>query len=186
MFGVDSAELFIIILVAVVVIGPKDLPRVLRTIGEWVGRARGMANQFRSGLDEMVRDTEIADLEEKWQRQNDAVMRAHPNPKPSTHEPDWGVERPAPTPPFEGQPVALGKAARLAPAPPPEASPPPVGDTAPPLERWPPRPQAQPSVLPDDAPPANGNAGVPLDKRPVEAVARPRRAPRAQPVVDAP
>ena len=45
MFGIDSGELLIIALVALVVIGPKDLPRVMHTVGSWVGRARGMARQ---------------------------------------------------------------------------------------------------------------------------------------------
>jgi sec-independent protein translocase protein TatB len=96
MFGVDSSELLLIILVAVVVIGPKDLPRVMRTVGKWVGKARGMANQFRTGVDQMVRDSEIAELEQKWREQNEAVMRAHPNAPPVS---DWGVPTPPPTAP---------------------------------------------------------------------------------------
>ena len=43
MFGIDSSELMVIALVALVVIGPKDLPRVMRTVGHWVGQARGMS-----------------------------------------------------------------------------------------------------------------------------------------------
>ncbi|HZG45472.1 MAG TPA: Sec-independent protein translocase protein TatB [Allosphingosinicella sp.] len=103
MFGVDSSELLIIVLVAVVIIGPKDLPRVLRTVGQWVGKARGMANQFRSGVDQMMRETEIAELEQKWREQNEAIMRAHPEaPEVS----DWGL----PTPPGNA-PVSLDKPA---------------------------------------------------------------------------
>ena len=48
MFGIDSGELLIIAVVALVVIGPKDLPRVMRAIGNFVGKARGMARHFRS------------------------------------------------------------------------------------------------------------------------------------------
>lgn len=112
MFGVDSGELFIIVLVAVVVIGPKELPRVMRTVGQWVGRARSMANQFRSGVDQMVRDSEIADLEQKWREQNDAIMRANP----LTPDSGWGLP-PPPAPP----PVSLAK-----PAPPRADAEPPV------------------------------------------------------------
>lgn len=101
MFGVDSSEFLIIILVAAVVIGPKDLPRVLRTVGQWVGKARGMANQFRSGVDQMVRDSEIAELEQKWREQNEAIMKAHPMAPRDT---DWGVPEPA-----EPGPVSLDK-----------------------------------------------------------------------------
>lgn len=93
MFGVDSGELLLIVLVAVVVIGPKDLPRVMRTVGHWVGKARGMADQFRMGMDQMVRDSEIAELEKKWREQNDAIMKAHPM---APAEP--GVAPPAPPP----------------------------------------------------------------------------------------
>ena len=48
MFDIDSGELLIIAVVALVVIGPKDLPRVMRAVGHWVGQARGMARHFRS------------------------------------------------------------------------------------------------------------------------------------------
>lgn len=102
MFGVDSAELFLIILVAVMVIGPKDLPRVMRTVGQWIARARGMADQFRSGMDQMVRDSEIGDIEQKWREHNDAIMQAHPL---AGLNGDWGLmkptkaNRPAPEPP---------------------------------------------------------------------------------------
>jgi len=108
MFGVDSGELFIIILVAVVVIGPKELPRVMRTVGQWVGRARGMANQFRSGVDQMMRDSEIEELEKKWREQNDAIMRAHP----AVADSDWGLP---PQPPTSADPVPLEAGAGAAP-----------------------------------------------------------------------
>ncbi len=108
MFGVDSSELLLIVLIAVVVIGPKDLPRVMRTVGQWVGRARGMANQFRLGVDQMVRDSEVADLEKKWREQNEAIMRAHPfaSPPPPGPPPpsDWGLSRAA-----DATPVSLEK-----------------------------------------------------------------------------
>jgi sec-independent protein translocase protein TatB len=78
MFGVDSSELLIIAVVALVVIGPKDLPRVMRVVGQWVGRARGMARHFRSGIDEMIRQSELEELEKRWRDENDRIMKAHP------------------------------------------------------------------------------------------------------------
>src|SRR5437764_500072 len=78
MFGVDSSELLIIAVVALVVIGPKDLPRVMRVVGQWVGRARGMARHFRSGIDEMIRQSELEELEKRWSDENDRIMKAHP------------------------------------------------------------------------------------------------------------
>ena len=117
MFGVDSNELFIILLVAVVVIGPKELPRVMRTVGKWVGKARGMANQFRSGVDQMVRDSEIAELEQKWREQNEAIMKAHPMAPADT---DWGLPEPvAPVTLDKGEvtPPNLAKAPAVLPTP---------------------------------------------------------------------
>jgi sec-independent protein translocase protein TatB len=114
MFGVDSGELFIIILVAVVVIGPKDLPRVMRTVGHWAGKARGMANQFRSGVDEMMRESEIEELEKKWREQNEAIMRAHPA---VASDSDWGLPappEPAPEPSPQPSVVSLDKAEEAA------------------------------------------------------------------------
>ena len=78
MFDIASTELLLIMLIALVVIGPKDLPKVLRFVGNWVGKARGVMAQFRSGFDEMVRESELKEMEEKWKAQNDAIMRDHP------------------------------------------------------------------------------------------------------------
>jgi sec-independent protein translocase protein TatB len=95
MFGIDSTELLVIALVALVVIGPKDLPRVMRAVGHWVGRARGMASHFRAGVDNMIRESELADMEKKWKAENERIMREHPAaatpdekwPEPAADEP---------------------------------------------------------------------------------------------------
>ena len=82
MFDIASSEFLLVMLVALVVIGPKDLPRVLSAVGKWVGKARGVAAQFRSGFDDMVRESELADLEKKWKAENDRIMQVHP-PEPA-------------------------------------------------------------------------------------------------------
>lgn len=87
MFGIDSGELFIIAIVALVVIGPKDLPRVMRTIGNFVGKARGMATHFRAGVDNMIREAELQDMEKVWKENNERIMREAPPPADS----DWGT-----------------------------------------------------------------------------------------------
>ena len=94
MFGIDSGELLIIAVVALVVIGPKDLPRVMRGIGNFVGKARGMARHFRSGVDNMIRESELADMEKKWQADNERIMREHPL-LPEMDEPDGAEDWPA-------------------------------------------------------------------------------------------
>jgi sec-independent protein translocase protein TatB len=78
MFDVASSEFLLVVLVALIVIGPKDLPKVLRVVGKWVGKARGVAAQFRSGFDEMVRQSELEELEKKWKAENERIMREHP------------------------------------------------------------------------------------------------------------
>ena len=78
MFGVDSTEFLILAAVALVVIGPKDLPKLMRTIGYWVGRARGMARHFTSGIETMMREAELEEMEKKWREENERIMRLHP------------------------------------------------------------------------------------------------------------
>ncbi|WP_257549678.1 Sec-independent protein translocase protein TatB [Sphingopyxis sp. DBS4] len=78
MFDVAPTELLLVIVVALVVIGPKDLPKAMRFVGKWVGKARGMARHFRAGLDTMMREAELEELEKQWREQNDAIMREFP------------------------------------------------------------------------------------------------------------
>jgi sec-independent protein translocase protein TatB len=62
MFGIDGSEYLVIVIVALVVVGPKDLPKLLRTLGQWAGKARAMADQFRRSFDDMARQSELDDL----------------------------------------------------------------------------------------------------------------------------
>lgn len=78
MFGIDSSELLVIVIIAVIVIGPKDLPRALYKVGQIVGKAQGMARHFRTGIDAMVREVELEELEKKWAAQNKRIMDEHP------------------------------------------------------------------------------------------------------------
>ena len=78
MFDVGASELLMIVIVAVVVIGPKDMPMALRTAGRWIGKMRKISGHFRSGIDTMVREAELEEMERKWREQNEAIMRANP------------------------------------------------------------------------------------------------------------
>ena len=78
MFDVAPTELLLVVVVALVVIGPKDLPKAMRFVGKWMGKARGMARHFRAGLDTMMREAELEELEKQWREQNDAIMREFP------------------------------------------------------------------------------------------------------------
>jgi sec-independent protein translocase protein TatB len=65
MFGIDSPELLVIAIVALVVIGPKELPGMLRSWGKWMAQMRGMAAEFRGHVDEMVRQSELDDVKKQ-------------------------------------------------------------------------------------------------------------------------
>lgn len=77
MFDIAPSEFLLVALVALVVIGPKDLPKAMRVIGYWVGRARGVTRQFREGFDTMMREAELKELEEKWAAENARIMADH-------------------------------------------------------------------------------------------------------------
>jgi sec-independent protein translocase protein TatB len=87
MFGVDSSELAVVAILALIFIGPKDLPKVMRTVGYWVGRVRGMARHFTAGIENMVREAELEEMEKRWHEENERIMRSHP---PDAHYPEPG------------------------------------------------------------------------------------------------
>ena len=87
MFDVAPTELMLVALVALIVIGPKDLPKLMRTVGYWVGRARGVARHFRSGMDEMMRQAELEEMEKRWKAENERIMREHPAEPAASHDP---------------------------------------------------------------------------------------------------
>ncbi len=59
MFDIGWSEMAVILLVALVVIGPRDLPRVARTMGKWVAKGRAMAREFQGALEDMAREAEL-------------------------------------------------------------------------------------------------------------------------------
>ena len=65
MFGIDSPELLVIAVVALIVIGPKELPSLLRGWGKWMAKMRGMASEFRGHVDEMVRQSELDEVKKQ-------------------------------------------------------------------------------------------------------------------------
>ena len=65
MFDIGWTEITFILIVAIIVIGPKELPRALRTVGKWVGKAKSMTGEFRDHVDDMIRDTELDEVKKK-------------------------------------------------------------------------------------------------------------------------
>jgi sec-independent protein translocase protein TatB len=100
MFDIGWDEMLFTAVVAVVVVGPKDLPMALRTVGRWVAKARKVSNHFRSGFEAMVREAEIAEMEKEWQEQNAKIMAEHPGQE-MTAENAGGTGPLTPEPPAE-------------------------------------------------------------------------------------
>ena len=101
MFDIGPSELLLIVVVAVIVIGPKDLPLALRTAGRWIGKVRKVSAHFRTGLDAMIREAEMAEMEKQWQEQNAKIIREHPADAPPEMEPT-GAYPVRPKPAAEG------------------------------------------------------------------------------------
>lgn len=113
MFDIGASELLLIVVIAIVVIGPKDLPMALRTAGRWIGKVRRVSGHFRAGVETMIREAELAEMEKKWREQNAAIMAAHPpvaaedaliGPDPGTTPSASDGAEPAAAPAADNQP----------------------------------------------------------------------------------
>ena len=123
MFDIAPTELLLIAIVAIIVIGPKDLPLALRTAGRWIGKVRKVSGHFRSGIETMIREAEMEEMEKKWREQNLQIMREHPAGGPVEMEPTGAYPAPPAPPeaaaearaaePAEGEPqLPLGEASK--------------------------------------------------------------------------
>jgi sec-independent protein translocase protein TatB len=74
MLDVSWQEIMVIAAVAVIVIGPKDLPNAIKTVAQWVRKAREMAGEFQRGVDEMVREAELADVRKQVEQATSGVV----------------------------------------------------------------------------------------------------------------
>ena len=100
MFGVDTSELLVVAVLALLFIGPKELPRVMMMVGRWIGKIRGYARHFTSGIENVIREAELEEMEKTWREQNEQIMKQFP--------PDATYEEPQPVmtslPPADIQP----------------------------------------------------------------------------------
>ena len=78
MFGVDSSELIVVAVLALLFIGPKELPRTMMTVGRWVGRIRGYARHFTAGVENVIREAELEEMDRKWREENERILALHP------------------------------------------------------------------------------------------------------------
>lgn len=105
MFDIAYSELLVVAIVALLVVGPKDLPKLMRAVGQWVRRARMMTSQIRAGFDQMMQEAE-------FQEQRERIMKMYPNPAP-----DAAPETVAKPDPQYSEAVQTFSAAGSAPAP---------------------------------------------------------------------
>ena len=79
MFDIGAFELLVVAVVAILAIGKDDIPTAMRMVGRWVGKFRRVSGHFRTGLDAMVREAEMEDMDKKWREQNDRIMAQYPD-----------------------------------------------------------------------------------------------------------
>jgi sec-independent protein translocase protein TatB len=126
-FDIAPSEFLLVIVVALVVIGPKDLPRAMRAVGHWVGRARAVTRHFRSGIDTMMREAELDEMQRQWTAENERIMREHPAATSIPSLLDDGYE----SEPVDQPPALPREPAGIDPARPPEET---AFETEPPAE----------------------------------------------------
>src|SRR5262244_2333635 len=80
MFDIGWSELVVIAVVALIAIGPKELPGVLRMVGQWIGKARKMAAEFQGQFQEAMREAEMADLKKSFDEVKEQIASAFGEP----------------------------------------------------------------------------------------------------------
>jgi sec-independent protein translocase protein TatB len=89
MFDIGWSEFVVIGVVALIVIGPKELPAVLRTIGQWTTKIRRMAGEFQSQFQEAMREAEMADLKKSVDELSDATKGITADPFDFSESTKW-------------------------------------------------------------------------------------------------
>jgi sec-independent protein translocase protein TatB len=141
LFDIGWPELLLIGVVALVVIGPKDLPRALRVAGFWVRKARTLSREFQSSIDQMIREAELDEVRQELKKATEfdvaKEIRQTVDPTGDLAEsitppilPDYFVEAEGPAEPAATQP-ALSAPAETAEAAAPEPSAPAEGTPEP-------------------------------------------------------
>lgn len=75
MFDISLWEMSIIAVLALIIVGPKELPKTIKTVTSWVRKARMMARDFQSGVDEMVREAELDDVKKTLSEGSDSLKK---------------------------------------------------------------------------------------------------------------
>src|SRR5262249_47192624 len=117
MFDIGWSELLVIGVVALIAIGPKELPGVLRSVGQWMTKIRRMAAEFQGQFQEAMREAEMADLKKQAEELNDAARNLTSNFDPFDYVPKEETKPAAPaaeatatgSPPDQPVPDAAGE-----------------------------------------------------------------------------
>ena len=116
MFDIGWSEFVLIAIVALIAIGPKELPGVLRMVGQWMGKARKMAAEFQSQFQEAMREAEMADLKKSFDEVREAASGFSPAGMISSLQQDVSnslrvdpLDKPAETKPELEAPVAMAE-----------------------------------------------------------------------------
>lgn len=75
MFDIGWSEMVVVLIVAVLVVGPKDLPRAVATMSKYIRKARAMAREFQSGLNDLAREAELEDLKKQVSSTERDIMK---------------------------------------------------------------------------------------------------------------
>jgi sec-independent protein translocase protein TatB len=86
MFDFSWSELLVIGMIALIAIGPKELPGVLRGLGHWMGKVRRMASDFQDQFREAMREAEVADLKKQFDEASAKATSAFTNPLETAHK----------------------------------------------------------------------------------------------------
>ncbi|MCP1335977.1 Sec-independent protein translocase protein TatB [Futiania mangrovi] len=99
MLDLGWSELLVIAVVAIIVVGPKDLPRLMRSVGQWIRKAKRMASEFQQGIEDMVRDEELTSIRkdvEQMTRMDPTSGSSAPKPKAVAATPAADADEKAP------------------------------------------------------------------------------------------
>ena len=152
MFDLSWSEILVIGTAAIIVIGPKELPGALRTAGQWMGRARALAREFQSSIDDMIRESELEKIKSEVDKLGSGDLQKHIE---NTIDPEGDINRALNTPAVSlTEPSAAAPAAaQPGPAPEPQAAPVPSGPVH--------SAALQPAEASSSAPPASGAPQTP-------------------------
>ncbi|MGB8274151.1 MAG: Sec-independent protein translocase protein TatB [Alphaproteobacteria bacterium] len=116
MLDIGWSEMLLIAIVAIIFIGPKDLPLVMRAVGRFVGKARAVTREFRTTLDEVVRESELEELRRQVEKatlpgsESGSAPKPGPESRPESHDAGNRID------PSERRSVPRGEAPRSSPA----------------------------------------------------------------------